>query len=229
MYLTSDIWPGVYSSHQRCLEALQRFDITPLQPRSAINETEYLRLLEYRLKTANGEKQTEVQRRIARLTREETALNAAAASSEPVQPRTPRLIRSIQFVAHWATSEAIVFCTLVGAIAIQVHHVAQLVHRVSDADNLWLGYVFGSVSEITALMLTVHQAKRSMLIVFAFIQCWINILYYCELPDLTIKITLSALIAFVIYAYSDLFAVLQHQTPPVKPHKHGHQQRSKAA
>ena len=216
MYLTSDIWTGVYSSHQRCLEALQRLGITPRQPQSAISEAEYLRLLEYRLKTANGEKQAEVERRIARLTGGTTALNPATATSEPVQPTPPRLIRAIQFVAHWATSEAIVFCTLVGAIAIQVHHVAHLVHRVSDADNLWLGYVFGSVSEITALMLTVHQAKRSMLIVFAVVQCWINILYYCELPDLTIKITLSGLIAFVIYAYSDLFAVIQRKKSLVK-------------
>ncbi|MBV6654218.1 MAG: hypothetical protein KI786_10705 [Mameliella sp.] len=211
MYLTSDIWTGVYSSHQRCLEALQRLGITPRQPQSAISESEYLRLLEYRLKTANGEKQAEVEHRIACLTQDGTALNAATATSEPVQPTPPRLIRGIQFLAHWATSEAIVFCTLVGAIAIQVHHVAQLVHRISEADNLWLGYVFGSVSEITALMLTVHQARRSMLIVFAVVQCWINILYYCELPDLTIKITLSGLIAFVIYAYSDLFAVLKTQ------------------
>lgn len=217
MYLTSDIWTGVYSSHQRCLEALQRLGITPRQPQSGISEEEYLRLLEYRLKTANGEKQAEVERRIARLTGGTTALNPATATSEPVQPTPPRLIRAIQFVAHWATSEAIVFCTLVGAIAIQVHHVAHLVHRVSDADNLWLGYVFGSVSEITALMLTVHQAKRSMLIVFAVVQCWINILYYCELPDLTIKITLSGLIAFVIYAYSDLFAVIQRKKSLVKP------------
>lgn len=214
-YLTSEIWIGIYSSHQRCLEALQRLGIAPEQ--SAISEEEYLRLLEYRLNTANGEKQAEVERRMARLTGGKAALNPATATSEPVQPHAPRLIRAIQFVAHWATSEAMVFCTLVGAIAIQVHHVAHLVHRVSDADNLWLGYVFGSVSEITALMLTVHQAKRSMLIVFAVVQCWINILYYCELPDLTIKITLSGLIAFVIYAYSDLFAVIQHKKPLVKP------------
>jgi len=75
MYLTSDIWPGVYSSHQRCLEALERLGITPVQPQSAISAAEYLRLLEYRLNTANGEKQTEVQCRIARLIAGESVLN----------------------------------------------------------------------------------------------------------------------------------------------------------
>ena len=100
---------------------------------------------------------------------------------------------------------------------IQVHHVAQLVNRVSDDDHLWLGYLFGSVSEITALMLTVHQVRRRMLIIFAFIQCWINLLYYCDLPNILIKVTLSALIAFVIYAYSELFSTIQHKNTLVKP------------
>ena len=211
MYLTSDIWPGVYSSHQRCLEALQRINIMPRQPQSAISEAEYLRLLEYRLKTAKGEKKAEVERRLTHFNADSPLLTKGDLADKP------RLIRAIDFTAKWATSEAIIFLTLIGAIAIQVHHVAQLVNRVSDDDHLWLGYLFGSVSEVTALMLTVHQVRRGMLIIFAFIQCWINLLYYCDLPNIWIKVTLSALIAFVIYAYSELFSTIQHKNTLVKP------------
>ena len=123
----------------------------------------------------------------------------------------PAFIAMVEFIADWATSKAIVFLTLLGALAIQVHHVAHLVNSISSNDNLMLGYVFGSVSELTALMLTVHQARKSMLIIFAFIQCWINVLYYCQLPELTVKLTLSALIAFVIYSYSELYTNGQQQ------------------
>ena len=125
----------------------------------------------------------------------------------------PAIIEAIESLARWTTSRAAIFLTLLGALSIQIHHLASLVHRVTENDGLLLGYVFATVSELTALMLTVHQARRGMLITFAFVQCWINVLYYCTLPDLVIRLTLSALIAFVIYSYSELFTSVQHEAP----------------
>ena len=162
-----------------------------------------------------AEKKAEVERRLAELnantTEEKTIPVKEEANNESgfialKSTDKPAFIAAVEFIADWATSKAIVFLTLLGALAIQVvHHVAHLVNSISSNDNLMLGYVFGSVSELTALMLTVHQARKSMLIIFAFIQCWINVLYYCQLPELTVKLTLSALIAFVIFSYSELY------------------------
>ncbi len=101
-----------------------------------------------------------------------------------------------------------IFLTLVGALSILVHHVAHLVNQVETTDGLLLGYVFGNVSELTALLLTIHRAKKYMLPVFAFVQAWINVIYYCELPLILTKLTLFILIAFVIFCYSEI-----HVTP----------------
>lgn len=222
-YSTKDIWPGIYGSHQRCLEALQRLNLITKARATDLNRNAYVELLQYRLKTAKREKKALVQQRLQELgvapvlngktvkpksKREKTKVKA----SSP-KPKPPGFIQAIERLAIWSTSRAIIFITLLGALSIQIHHVAHLVNRVSQNDSLALGYIFGSVSEITALLLTVHQARKSMLIIFAFVQCWINILYYCHLPDLTIQLTLSALIAFVIYSYSELYTISQAQVP----------------
>ena len=219
-FKTLDIWRGIYSSHQRCLEAVNRLGLTLTDDGAALSKDAYQRLLQYRLKTAKAEKKAEVERRLAELNaniteeyphpvKEET--DRATVSNALEAKDKPAFIAMVEFIANWATSKAIVFLTLLGALAIQVHHVAHLVNSISSNDNLMLGYVFGSVSELTALMLTVHQARKSMLIIFAFIQCWINVLYYCQLPELTVKLTLSALVAFVIYSYSELYTNGQQQ------------------
>ncbi len=228
MYSTIDIWPGIYSSHQRCLEALQRLDLINEATATELSHEAYIELLQYRLNTARGEKKDIIQQRLDALhaqpstngqspaQKSKTKSRKLKAKSPETQapatsPAKPQLIQAVEKVATWATSQAIIFLTLVGALSIQIHHVAHLVSRVSQDDSLVLGYIFGSVSEITALLLTIHKAKKSMLIIFAFVQCWINILYYCQLPDLMIQLTLSALIAFVIYSYSELYSVTQQK------------------
>ena len=219
-FKTLNIWRGIYSSHQRCLEAVNRLGLTLTDDGAALSKDAYQRLLQYRLKTAKAEKKAEVERRLAELNANVTEENTLPVKEETDRVTVsnaleakdkPAFIAMVEFIADWATSKAIVFLTLLGALAIQVHHVAHLVNSISSNDNLMLGYVFGSVSELTALMLTVHQARKSMLIIFAFIQCWINVLYYCQLPELTVKLTLSALVAFVIYSYSELYTNGQQQ------------------
>lgn len=218
-YSTKDIWPGIYGSHQRCLEALQRLNLVTEARATDLNRNAYVELLQYRLKTAKREKKALVQQRLLELG-VTPVLNGKTVKpkSKREKPKVkagkpPGFIQAIERLAIWSTSRAIIFITLLGALSIQIHHVAHLVNRVSQNDSLALGYIFGSVSEITALLLTVHQARKSMLIIFAFVQCWINILYYCHLPDLTIQLTLSALIAFVIYSYSELYTISQPQVP----------------
>lgn len=213
MYNTHDIWPSLYSSHQRCLQAIQRLELS-LTEQSELTRADYVQLLNYRLTTANAKVKPIVLERLTNLDARPEALPHPVKSVKAVKPGLARpvppvLIRYLEQIAHWTTSRAIIFLTLMGALSIQIHHLALLVHQVSPQDSLILAYIFGIVSETTALMLTVHQARKGLLLLFAFIQCWINVLYYCELPDLFIRLTLSGLIAFVIYSYSELFTSLR--------------------
>lgn len=210
-YNTHEIWPGIYSSHQRCRDAIIRLGLT-LTEDKFISQNDYAALLNYRLTTATDKVKPEVLQRLATIGIPSPTLNAneqLSISSPPGPPAMPLFIRSVEWTAQWATSKAAIFLTLLGALSIQIHHLALIVYKVSPQDSLILAYIFGFVSEITALMLTVHQAKKHTLILFAFLQCWINILYYCELPSIVIRLTLSGLIAFVIYSYSELFTSLR--------------------
>lgn len=224
MYNTHDIWPGLYSSHQRCRQAIQRLGI-PLMENAQIEPEDYVKLLNYRLTTAGSKVKPIVLERLNSLGAKPTLPSKSVkprlvSKPKPQKPASPWFIRSVESIAQWATSRAIIFLTLLGALSIQIHHLALLVHQVSPQDSLILAYIFGIVSETTALMLTVHQARKGILLLFAFLQCWINILYYCELPDLSIRLTLSGLIAFVIYSYSELFTSLR-STESDNPLFHG--------
>ena len=219
-YATQHIWRGIYSSHQRCTDAVKRLALK-VDQQGRVSPEAYAELLQYRLKTAKGETRSEALNRLEKLgvradhsTTSPSSVEDTPTSSslpDPELVKKPALIQAIESLAHWTTSRAAIFLTLLGALSIQIHHLASLVHRITENDGLLLGYVFATVSELTALMLTVHQARRGMLIAFAFVQCWINVLYYCTLPDLVIRLTLSALIAFVIYSYSELFTAAQHE------------------
>lgn len=213
MYSTHEIWPGIYSSHQRCRQAITRLNIT-MMDNSSIDQDDYVKLLNYRLTTADHKVKPQVIERLTTLSEKpddqtKSTKRLASVKQSKTKQQAPVFIQHIERIAKWSTSKAVVFLTLVGALSIQIHHLALLVHRVSPQDSLILAYIFGIVSETTALMLTVHQTKKGTLLFFAFVQCWINILYYCDLPDLVIRLTLSGLIAFVIYSYSELFTSLR--------------------
>ena len=66
-FKTLDIWRGIYSSHQRCLEAVNRLGLTLTDDGAALSKDAYQRLLQYRLKTAKAEKKAEVERRLAEM------------------------------------------------------------------------------------------------------------------------------------------------------------------
>ena len=66
-FKTLDIWRGIYSSHQRCLEAVNRLGLALTDDGAALTKDAYQRLLQYRLKTAKAEKKAEVERRLAEM------------------------------------------------------------------------------------------------------------------------------------------------------------------
>ncbi|MEN0047395.1 MAG: hypothetical protein AAF806_10085 [Bacteroidota bacterium] len=220
-FKTKEVYQGIYSSHQRLKDAAQRMGLT-LIDEEALSLEDYIKILQKRRRTAQVDVKQEVDRRLSALNAEpfkskyQNSLNGhVKLEKETLQQDKHELIwykgfaiRATDFletIADFATSKALVFLTLVAALSIQVHHLAHLVNKVGMTDNLLLGYVFGSVAELTALMLTVHKARKFMLIAFGIVQAWINVLYYCQLPNLVTKLTLSLLIAFVIFSYSEIY------------------------
>jgi hypothetical protein len=118
-------------------------------------------------------------------------------------------------------SEYFVFLVLIFAIGIQVNHTAVFFHRLALKSDPTAGqfgaYLFGGVTELTALLLTVHKGKRDTLKTFGFLTFWLNLLYYRVWEDfgLTIdygttliaQITASGVIAFIVFTYSQLFTM----------------------
>ena len=116
-------------------------------------------------------------------------------------------------------TEQFIFLILFFAIGIQINHTAHLYHRAGaslEPSAGWIGaYIFGTVTELTALLLTIHDGKKNKLLIFAFLTFWVNMLYYevwksiatisPEVMYFINKMTLSGIIAFVLYAYTDLF------------------------
>ena len=118
-------------------------------------------------------------------------------------------------------SEYFVFLVLIFAIGIQVNHTAVFFHRLAVKSDPTAGqfgaYLFGGVTELTALLLTVHKGKRDTLKTFGFLTFWLNLLYYrvWENFGLTVdygttliaQVTASGVIAFIVFTYSQLFTM----------------------
>ena len=223
-YKTLEIWRGIYSTHQKCLAAITRLNLELLNidGKQTISEADYITLLENRLtsiKTTEGKGAIAQRMRALGMDAPKVLTKANGKKNTKKTTRGPKsavsmswhqktsigLIKILSTVADFFTAKPVVFVTLMAALSIQVHHLAVLVNRVGDDDGILLGYLFGSVAETTALLLTIHGAQKRTLLIFAFVQAWINILYYCDLPLLVTKITLSGLIAYMVFSYSELY------------------------
>ena len=124
----------------------------------------------------------------------------------------------VQVLSTFLKTEQFIFMVLAGALIIQVNHVASLFIRAAGVNShlSWVSaYLYGAVTELTALLLTIHRGKQSILLTFGFLTFWVNLLYYQVWLNfspslewftlLLVKITLSAFLAFVIYSYTHLF------------------------
>lgn len=115
------------------------------------------------------------------------------------------ILSGFQTLNEFLRSKAVIVVTLLFALAFQVHHLAVLSARTVESDGLLVSYLFAIAAEMTALMQTIHTRKKWVLVAFAVFQAWVNVLYYCGLPLVFSQLTLSVLLAFVIWSYSDLF------------------------
>ncbi len=122
---------------------------------------------------------------------------------------------------RYLRSEYFVFLVLIVAIGIQVNHTAIFFHRLAVKSDPTAGqfgaYLFGGVTELTALLLTVHKGKQETLKTFGFLTFWLNLLYYRVWEDfgltvdylttLIAQMTASGVIAFIVFTYSQLFTM----------------------
>ena len=154
----------------------------------------------------------------------EFASTKKALSASVKKTGEPILRLLIDFFAQlpmYLRSEYFVFLVLLVAIGIQVNHTAIFFHRLAVKSDPTAGqfgaYLFGGVTELTALLLTVHKGKRDTLKTFGFLTFWLNLLYYRVWEDfgltvdylttLTAQVTASGVIAFIVFTYAQLFTM----------------------
>jgi hypothetical protein len=130
---------------------------------------------------------------------------------------TPKTVKALlQRLGSFLISPELGFLTFIFVLLVQVYHNARLFHDSETAKYWAVAIVYAIGVDLFAIILTVHFDKKNTLKYFAFAQFALNILYYrvwLNHADVTpvaiweaLSTTLiSALLAFVIYAYGELF------------------------
>lgn len=212
----NDIYQETYSSIQKFIEAAERMgiEIGHTDGRRFIKEGDYIQMLLQRLTTTKHHDTRDKIKAVITAYLNKYKASAQELAELKAKPEkvlrwyhttTDRMTDFIETWSNFAVSPAVIFLTLLAALTFQIHHLAAVINRISETDGVIHGYVFATVAELTALMLTVHARKKWYLLVFAVMQFWVNVLYYVELPPIVGKLTLSVLIAFVIYSYSEIY------------------------
>lgn len=99
------------------------------------------------------------------------------------------------------------FVVFVSVLAWQIHHTALLEFSITKFGGAWavlLAVLFAVGVQFTALLLTIRKASKKFLVGAAVCEFGINILVYFPQPVLAV-ILVSAISAFTIYSYSELF------------------------
>lgn len=106
-------------------------------------------------------------------------------------------------------SQGLVYLVLILAIIWQIDHTAHVVGAMDSKASIWLDYSFAIGIQLTALLMTIHKGSKHFLIIFAFIEFFINLIYYSPwstggMLEWTQALLISGTIAFTIYSYSEL-------------------------
>lgn len=132
-------------------------------------------------------------------------------------------------LSHSFRTNEFIFLVLLCGLYVQINHNATLFASVSEIESnstkWFIAYLFGTVAELTALLLTIHSANRNTIRWFSIFTFMVNLLYYKIWEDfnyetiegqiqlvinwstLIVKIVQSGFLAFVIYSYSNLFTL----------------------
>lgn len=142
-------------------------------------------------------------------------MNTNTRSKNLYQKFVAEILKVLNAITELFYSPSIIFIALFGCLAFQVDHLAQFAHRNSITDRIELAYLFAITVELTALIQTIHSGKETTIRNFALLTFWTNILFYevwvgfditpKYFTDLISKVTLSAIIAYALYSYSELF------------------------
>lgn len=131
------------------------------------------------------------------------------------QKFTNEILRFLSTIAEFFYHPVIIFLGLIGCLYFQVNHLAEFVQRNSAYDSPAIAYPFAIVVEITALVHTIHGGKETTIRNFALLTFFTNILFYEVWTGIAptsdyfaafiSKVTISAIIAYCLYSYSELF------------------------
>jgi prefoldin subunit 5 len=137
------------------------------------------------------------------------------------KPKTVKAL--LQRLGSFLISPELGFLTFLFVLLVQVYHNARLFHMSEVSENWLIAILYAIGVDLFALVLTVHFNNKSTLKYFAFAQFALNILYYrfwmhhATATPMAIweglsTTLISALLAFVIYSYGELFVkiIAQH-------------------
>jgi hypothetical protein len=145
-----------------------------------------------------------------------TTINAFVQEDQEEAKAAESLKKDPSRIDQFFRSRILLFIVFISALIWQMEHSANIVIRVSlieyEAWKITSGILFAFAVQFTALLMTIHSGKKWYLILFAFIEFFINMLYYepwareeATMATWSIDLILSAAIAFTIYSYSELF------------------------
>lgn len=109
-----------------------------------------------------------------------------------------------------------VFITMLICMVAQAFHTAAFFIKVSPAEPEWVSWAFAAAVDLTALVMTMHKARRGYLIGFAVFHFVANIFVKC--PEVEIEsgilifigqwlgvVVVSGILAFSNFSYTELF------------------------
>jgi len=131
--------------------------------------------------------------------------------------------QTIEFCVHGLTSVHFRFIALFVAVAVQMHHSAEWFYRIQPSHSMLTAYGYAFMVDLFILVVT-FEGKRSIARTFAWLTFLSNVLYFqfWVAFDYSIQaytnalssIIVSATIAYIIFAYTELF-VKYHNTETI--------------
>ena len=134
--------------------------------------------------------------------------------------------QTIEFCVRGLTSVHFRFIALFVAVAVQMHHSAEWFYRIQPNHSMLTAYGYAFMVDLFILVVT-FEGKRSIARTFAWMTFLSNVLYFQfwvgfdystqAYTNALSSIIVSATIAYIIFAYTELF-VKYHNTETIFDH-----------
>jgi len=141
----------------------------------------------------------------------------ASKPAQAINPMPQEVAKENSSIDKFFRSRVFLFAVFLAAMAFQIQHTTIVAIRLEIGDaaaSNWqyaLGYLFSFAVQFTALLMTINRGGQAYLVIFAIAEFLVNLIYYRpwhtsdNMERWVTSILISALIAYVIYSYSELF------------------------